>query len=147
MRTFFKNLNKPYLIFAIIMYALFSFASPASAHVANSSSMDVTVKEKTVELTTSIPLKSYNSAKNTNYLTEQEVLDNKTVIEKYLQDNISVEVDGKTLPETVEVTGVKEYYNADHIDAKIIATSDTAINGNITITDTAVIEADRLHSV
>lgn len=125
--------------------ALMSFAMPASAHPLTASSLNITVKEKQVDLETVIPLKAFNTASNLNIVTGKDL--ETSQVKKYLLDNMKVSDSKETLTTVVKSLKLDSSRGSEDVVAEIVASSDSLIKGDITVKDSIVISSDKSHSI
>lgn len=141
-KNLFKTLTT--IISIIVLSLLPSLA--AHAHPSDASSLTITVKEKTVEMQTIIPLEEFNAAAGTN-ITNTIDAQNSAEAEKYLLKHIEVKEAENVLPSEVIEISVNSDRSQKDLTATIIAVSEKPIENELYFKDDAVIENSRNHAV
>lgn len=142
MKTFRKTAAALYVAFIMV----FAFTAQASAHPTTASSLNITVKEKTVELETVIPLDAFNKAADTQIETNAQAGDSEAA-KKYLLKHVEITVENQILPLEIVNISLDDSRGQKDLTATMIAVSDAPITSTITVKDDAVINTDKSHSI
>lgn len=136
---------KQLIIFALMFTALMSLTMPASAHPLTASSLNITVKEKQVDLKTVIPLDAFNKASGLTIVTNEDLTSPE--VSKYIDKNVKLsDAEGQL---NVEIKSLKldDSRGVKDVVAEIVASSEHTINGDITVKNSLVISSNKSHSI